>query len=103
MLLDNQLHQLCATPAMQKIGNRDTDTVNTPSSCPEICRCGITDQTQCPALLALRDGEIHFCSHCRLGDYQLKIQPLRSTAEDFNYLAVQLVPRENSAIERENS
>ena len=91
MLLDSNLQLVCATPAMQEYFLKQQSVSDSHLCCCELCDCGITDSTVCPAAAAAASGKMQFCSNNRQTGCQLQIKPLLNEDGSTDYLTVTLI------------
>ena len=76
MLLDNNLHLACATPAMQELFPPQSNDSGRQLCCSGICSCNISTGDLCPAAAAVLSGESKICRKTGFADKQLYIKPL---------------------------
>ena len=88
MLLDNNLHLACATPAIHELFSEELKAKDSPVKCSDICRCGISDSSQCPALEAAATGRMQLCRHAKIANSILQIKPLLNENNTTSYLSV---------------
>ena len=88
MLLDNNLHLACATPAIHELFSEELKAKDSPVKCSDICCCGISGSSQCPALEAAATGRMQLCRHAKIANSILQIKPLLNENNTTSYLSV---------------